>query len=78
MVKYNIISALAEKTNVIGNDNKLIWKISSDLGYFKKITKENVVIMGRKTYESIGKPLVDRINIVITRDKTYYQRSLKE
>ena len=68
-----IISLIAAigKNNVIGFDNKLPWKLSGDLKRFKEITLNKPVIMGRKTFESIGKPLPNRINIIITRDKTY-------
>ena len=65
----SIIAAVSEN-GVIGVDNKLPWYIPDDLKRFKKLTKGNVVIMGRKTYESIGKPLPDRLNIVITRNKS--------
>ncbi|MEM3154467.1 MAG: dihydrofolate reductase [Candidatus Woesearchaeota archaeon] len=61
----NIIAAMA-KNRVIGCDNKLPWRIADDLKNFKKLTSGNVVIMGRKTFESIGKPLPNRINVVIS------------
>lgn len=64
----SIIAAVSEN-GVIGVDNKLPWYIPDDLKRFKNLTKDNVVIMGRKTYESIGKPLPDRINIVVSRNK---------
>lgn len=70
MVKLSLIVAVAEN-GVIGRDNGLPWKISSDLKYFKKMTLGKPVIMGRKTFQSIGKPLPNRVNIVITRDKTF-------
>jgi dihydrofolate reductase len=54
--------------NEIGLDNKLLWHISEDLKNFKKITIGKSVLMGRKTFESIGRPLPDRKNIVLTRD----------
>ena len=66
----SIIAAIAEN-NVIGNDNKLIWHISEDLRHFKKLTLGRPVIMGRKTFESLGKPLPGRTNIVITRNKSF-------
>jgi dihydrofolate reductase len=65
-----IIVAMS-KNRVIGNDNKLIWKLSSDLKRFKELTTGNPVVMGRKTYESIGKPLPNRRNIIITRQPDY-------
>jgi len=55
---------------VIGLKNKLPWHISADLKNFKNITLGNPIIMGRKTYDSIGKPLKDRDNIVISRDNS--------
>jgi len=66
----SIIVAVAKK-NVIGKDNQLIWHISDDLKRFKALTTGHHVIMGRKTYESIGKPLPNRVNIVITRNPKY-------
>ena len=69
MRKITIIVAASENS-VIGYKNALPWNISEDLKYFKKITINHSVIMGRKTFESIGKPLKDRRNIVISRDKT--------
>ncbi len=63
----SIIVAMAEG-NVIGGDNSLLWHISEDLRYFKEVTMGHPVIMGRKTYESIGRPLPKRKNIIISRD----------
>jgi dihydrofolate reductase len=57
--------------NAIGNKNKLPWKLPEDLRYFKKVTEGKTVVMGRKTYESIGKPLPNRENIILTRDHDY-------
>ena len=59
------------KNRVIGNNNELIWKLSSDLKRFKYLTTNNPVVMGRKTYESIGRPLPNRRNIIITRNLEY-------
>ena len=70
MVNYNVIVAVNENL-VIGKDNKLPWYSSEDLKYFKRITSDNVVIMGRKTYESIGKALPNRVNIVISNTTTF-------
>lgn len=61
-----IIVAVSED-GVIGNDNKLIWHLPLDLQHFKTMTYNHHVIMGRKTYDSIGKPLPNRANIVISR-----------
>lgn len=62
----NIIAAVAEN-NVIGKDNTLIWHISEDLKRFKRLTLHHPIIMGRKTFESLGKPLPKRKHIVISR-----------
>jgi dihydrofolate reductase len=59
------------ENRVIGNNNQLIWKLSSDLKRFKELTTNNTIVMGRKTYESIGKPLPNRRNIIITRNLEY-------
>lgn len=61
---------VAISTNgVIGNDNQLVWRLPNDLKYFKAVTLGSPIIMGRKTYESIGKPLPGRTNIVISRNE---------
>ncbi len=65
----SIIAALSQKNSVIGKDNTLPWHIPEDLLRFRRITVGHPVIMGRKTYESIGKPLPNRTNIIITRNK---------
>jgi dihydrofolate reductase len=62
----SIIVAIA-KNNAIGKDNQLLWHISEDLKYFRQVTSGHTVIMGRKTFESIGKPLPNRKNIVVSR-----------
>ena len=61
----------ADEGNVIGKNNQLPWHLPNDLKYFKNLTWGLPIVMGRKTYESIGKPLPGRINIVITRNKDY-------
>ena len=65
-----IIVAMS-KNRVIGDSNKLIWNLPADLKRFKEITTGHPIIMGRKTYESIGRPLPNRRNIIITRDESY-------
>ena len=57
--------------NAIGKDNQLLWKIPDDMKRFKEITTGHTVIMGRKTFESIGKVLPNRLNIILTRDPNY-------
>ena len=64
------IAAVAEN-GVIGKDNELPWRLSEDLKRFKKLTVGHAVIMGRKTFESIGRPLPNRTSIVITRGAEY-------
>lgn len=54
------------KNNAIGKDNKLLWHISEDLKHFKQITSGHTIVMGRKTFESIGKPLPNRRNIIVS------------
>ena len=62
------IIAVVGKNRAIGKDNSLLWKLPQDLKRFKKITLNHPVIMGRKTYESIGHPLSDRVNIILSRN----------
>ena len=65
-----IIAAIANN-NALGMDNKLIWHLPEDLKRFKRVTNGHHVIMGRKTFESLGKPLPNRTTIIITRNKNY-------
>ncbi len=60
------IVAAASENNVIGKDGRLPWHLPDDLKHFREITEGKPVIMGRKTYETIGKPLPNRRNIVVT------------
>lgn len=66
----SLIVAVAQN-NAIGKDNQLLWKIRDDLKLFKQTTEGHVVIHGRKSFESVGKPLPNRTNIVITRNTNY-------
>ena len=66
-----IIIVAKSINNAIGKDNKLLWKIPDDMKRFKEITTGHTVIMGRKTFESIGKVLPNRLNIILTRDSSY-------
>ena len=70
MVQLSIIVA-TDKQGLIGKDNDLPWRLSADLGYFKKVTMGKPLIMGRRTHESIGRPLPGRKNIILTTDKAY-------
>ena len=60
----------------IGADNQLLWHLPKDLKHFKEITSGHPVIMGRKTYESIGKPLPNRTNIVISRKTDWFEEGI--
>lgn len=70
-----IVVAMGEK-NEIGFKNQLLWHLPKDLKHFKDITSGHPVIMGRKTYESIGKPLPNRTNIVISRKKDWFEEGI--
>lgn len=70
MSRLSLIVAAAAN-GVIGRDNKLPWHLPNDLKYFKAVTMGKPVVMGRKTFESIGKPLPGRPNIVVTRDPAW-------
>jgi len=68
-----IVSAIVaiSKNNAIGRENQIPWYLPADLKYFKNVTLGHHVIMGRKTFESIGRPLPKRTNVVLTRDPFY-------
>jgi len=66
-MKIVLVAAIGEN-NVIGRDGQLPWRLKSDLKHFRELTIGKPVVMGRKTFESIGKPLAGRTNIVLTRD----------
>jgi dihydrofolate reductase len=74
--KISMVVAVSENL-VIGKDGWMPWNIPSDLKHFKKITAGHPIIMGRKTFESIGKPLPKRTNIVVTRDLNYSFEGVK-
>ncbi|MFD1255321.1 dihydrofolate reductase [Mucilaginibacter terrae] len=65
-MNINIVVAIASN-HAIGKNNKLLWHLPKDLKHFKKLTTGHTVIMGRKTFDSVGKPLPNRRNIVVTR-----------
>ena len=73
MTKGKTISIIAAigKNRELGKEGKLLWHIGDDLKRFKALTMRHPIIMGRKTFESIGKPLPGRTNIVITRDENW-------
>lgn len=70
-MKISLIAAVAENY-VIGKDGALPWRLPSDLRWFKQHTVGKPCIMGRKTYESLGKPLPERLNIVVSNDQEFY------
>lgn len=63
--------------HAIGKDNKLLWHLPEDLKYFKRITMGKPIVMGRKTFESIGRPLPGRLNIVITRQEDWHHDGVR-
>lgn len=65
------------QNRVIGRNNALPWYLPEDLKYFKAVTLGKVIIMGRKTYESIGRPLPGRTNIVVSRDPDYKREGIQ-
>jgi dihydrofolate reductase len=69
-MKISIIAAKA-KNNVIGKSNDLVWKLPADFRRFKSLTTGHYILMGRKTFESLGRPLPNRTHLVITRNKNY-------
>jgi len=71
MAKISIVAVVSKRKRAIGNQNQLLWHLPEDLKRFKKITLGHPIIIGRKTYESIGKPLPGRTNIVVTREHNF-------
>lgn len=67
-IKISLIAAIG-KNRELGKNNKLLWHIPEDLKRFKKLTKGHVVIMGQNTFESLAKPLFNRINIILSQDR---------
>ncbi len=67
---FSAIAAMSDK-RVIGQDNRLPWHLPADLRHFKALTTGHPIIMGRKTYDSIGRPLPNRVNIIITRNTSF-------
>ena len=70
MKKLSLIVAIG-KNNELGYKNQLLWNLPNDLKYFKEKTQNKVIIMGRKTFESLPKRLPNRKHIIITRNKNY-------
>ncbi len=72
----SIIAAIG-KNNELGKDNALLWDLPADMKLFRDTTRGYTVVMGRKTFESIGRPLPNRRNIVITRDASYAKEGIE-
>ncbi|MCG2793317.1 MAG: dihydrofolate reductase [Weeksellaceae bacterium] len=70
-----IIAAIG-RNNALGKDNQLLWRLPEDLKHFKSLTENHPVVMGRKTYESIGKPLPKRTNIVVSRRENWFEEDI--
>ncbi|MCL2761113.1 MAG: dihydrofolate reductase [Desulfuromonadales bacterium] len=70
-MSLSIIAALS-KNGIIGKNGKIPWNIPADMKHFKQVTMGHPILMGRKTFESIGKPLPGRRNIILTRNKDYH------
>lgn len=70
-----IIAAIG-KNNALGKDNQLLWRLPKDLKHFKSLTENHPVVMGRKTYESIGKALPNRTNIVVSRKDNWFEENI--
>ncbi len=68
-----LVSAIVavSENNVIGRDGHLPWRLPADLKYFKSVTTGHYIILGRKNYADIGRPLPDRVNVVLTRNKSF-------
>jgi dihydrofolate reductase len=72
MISFSIAAIVAVSTNsIIGKENKLPWHLPADLQHFKKLTSGHAILMGRKTYESIGKALPNRLNLILTRNLNF-------
>lgn len=71
-MKIKLIVAFDKKYN-IGKNNKLLWNIKEDLQLFKQFTENQIVVMGRNTYDSIGKPLPNRINVVLSNNVEWFE-----
>jgi len=70
LMRLSIIVAM-DDNQLIGKNNALPWHLPADLGYFKKVTTGKTVLMGRKTYESIGRPLPNRRNVIVSRNTNF-------
>jgi dihydrofolate reductase len=69
-MRISLVVAMA-RNRVIGRDNAMPWRLPADLAHFKKVTMGHPIVMGRRTYESIGRALPGRINIVVSRNRAF-------
>ena len=76
LIPIAMIAAMA-KNRVIGVDNQLPWYLPEDLRFFKRMTQAKPLVMGRKTFQSIGRPLPGRLNIVVTRDAEFHHDGIR-
>ncbi len=74
-MKISMIAAMANN-RVIGLGNKMPWHLPADLQFFKRVTLGKPVVMGRNTFESIGRPLPGRLNVIITRNRNYFAEGI--
>lgn len=72
----SIIAAIG-KNNELGKNNSLLWHLPADMKHFKEITRGHIVIMGQKTFESLGRPLPNRRNIVLTQDNLFQKEGIE-
>ena len=75
-MKVSLVAAIASENRALGKDNMLIYKIPEDLKRFRKLTSGHTIIMGRKTFESIGRVLPNRINIVVTSNPNFFDENV--
>ena len=73
---FSLISAIGTH-NELGKENKLLWDLPADMKHFRDTTRGHAVIMGRKTFESIGRPLPNRRNIIVTRNADYKSEGIE-
>ncbi len=76
LIPVAMIAAM-DRNGVIGVDNQLPWYLPEDLKFFKRMTQAKPLVMGRKTFQSIGRPLPGRLNIVVTRDPGFHQDGIR-
>ncbi|MEI8103667.1 MAG: dihydrofolate reductase [Candidatus Moraniibacteriota bacterium] len=70
--RISIIAAIARENRAIGKDNQLLWSIPEDMKHFRELTSGHTVIMGQKTFESIGRALPNRTNIILSLDENFF------